>query len=102
MEGTSSPSPLSEIFDVPLSAIGFNFEEVSPHRVTSSLLVTEKCVQPFKVLHVGVSALIAEAGGPWVGAHLLTGYKRVAGIQLSINHVKSVLLGKSSGSRSNS
>ncbi|KMS98620.1 hypothetical protein BVRB_3g070180 [Beta vulgaris subsp. vulgaris] len=88
---TSATCKTAEL-DAPLHTIGFEFDDLSPSSVSGHLFVTPKCCQPFKVLHGGVSALISEALAS-IGAYLACGMKRVAGIHLSIDHMKSVQLG---------
>jgi uncharacterized protein (TIGR00369 family) len=76
-----------------MERMGLEWEVISPGRVVASIPV-EGNTQPYGLLHGGATAALVETLGSF-GAALAAGAgKRVLGVQLSVNHLRSVEEGR--------
>jgi 1,4-dihydroxy-2-naphthoyl-CoA hydrolase len=75
--------------------LGITIEEATPQRVTLSLPVTEKVHQYTRILHGGVSVVLAESAAS-IGAAMNTDLTRYApvGVEINANHLRSISRGQ--------
>lgn len=74
--------------------LGIEFIEIGEHSLTATVPVDTRTVQPFGLLHGGVSALLAETLGS-AAAMLHCGENEIpVGTELNISHLKSIKTGK--------
>lgn len=78
-----------------IDTLDIKFVDVGEDFLVASMPVNPKVYQPDKILHGGATAALAETVGSAASSILLKkGNKIVRGIELSINHLKSVRSGE--------
>ena len=78
-----------------IDTLDIKFVDVGEDFLVASMPVNPKVYQPDKILHGGATAALAETVGSAASSVLLKkGNKIVRGIELSINHLKSVKSGE--------
>jgi 1,4-dihydroxy-2-naphthoyl-CoA hydrolase len=77
-----------------MEALGMEFIHISEGHVEARIPVDHRTHQPYGVLHGGASAALAETLGSF-GSHFLVEQEgaQAFGVELNINHVKSVRSG---------
>ncbi|GBG91944.1 hypothetical protein CBR_g54040 [Chara braunii] len=77
--------------NLPIHAfLGITFEFQAPDVFLARMKVTERAVQPWGLLHGGVSAVLVEAIASSAAA--VTSKQRVAGLEISVSHLRPVPL----------
>lgn len=70
--------------------LGIEFIELTEDTVVAKMPVDSRTVQPFRILHGGASAALAETLGSVAAMMCLNVEKQVpVGLELNINHIKS-------------
>lgn len=81
-----------------MEAIGIQVTLLEKGKVEGTMPVDNRTFQPYKILHGGASAALAETLGSLGSNYMLEGTGRVAvGLELNANHVKSASGGEVKG-----
>ena len=73
--------------------LGIEFLEVGDDFVKGRVPVDERTVQPFGLLHGGVSVVLAETLGSCAADHCLAAGERSVGLEINANHIKGTVSG---------
>ena len=74
--------------------LGIEFISINKDSIGAKMPVTDRCRQPYGVLHGGASAALAETVAS-VGSHFLVSHdnKKALGVEVTAQHLKSVTEG---------
>ncbi len=76
-----------------VSHLGIEFMEVGDDFIKARLPVDHRTVQPYRLLHGGVSVVLAETLGSCGAAYAAPEGHRVVGLDINANHLKSASSG---------
>ncbi len=77
--------------DTLMSHLGITFVEIGPDFLSAKMPVTSAAVQPFRILHGGATAALAETVASMASLLVLnTATHYSVGLTLTINHIRSV------------
>ncbi|MES2509181.1 MAG: hotdog fold thioesterase [Pseudomonadota bacterium] len=79
--------------DTAVSHLGIEFLEVGDDFIKARLPVDHRTVQPYRLLHGGVSVVLAETLGSCGAAFAAPEGHRVVGLDINANHLKSASSG---------
>lgn len=77
-----------------VSHLGIEFCAISEQSLSAFLTVDQRTIQPFGVLHGGVSALLAETVASAAAMRFCNENQTAVGTELNISHLKAVRSGK--------
>lgn len=81
-----------------MSTLGMELVSIDEGKVVGTMPVDSRTVQPFRILHGGASAALAETLGSLGSNFILQGTGRVAvGLEINANHIKSATSGMVTG-----
>lgn len=86
-----------EPFDIKgtvMETLGISIVEYTPERVVATMEVNEKVYQPFRIMHGGVSVVLAETVSSAGSYQFIDPQKQKAvGLEINANHIRSVSRG---------
>ncbi|MFC3855157.1 hotdog fold thioesterase [Chitinophaga sp. GCM10012297] len=77
--------------DTMAACLGMEFTEIGPDYLRAMMPVDHRTVQPYRLLHGGASAALAETVGSVASALVIDSQKQICvGLEINANHVRGV------------
>ena len=79
--------------DTAVTHVGIEFLEVGADFIRARIPVDARTIQPYGLLHGGMSLVLAETLGSVAGAFAAAPGHRVVGLEINANHIRSAIAG---------